>query len=86
MKGIFSDLSQQFKTKVLRNVATEEKNDRSAANLKRQSSEGLEEESKHWEAFFRSGCGHWYSLFYLRLLLSCSIFLDLRLRFNNIYI
>ena len=63
MKGILPGLSQQVKTKVLRNVATEEKNDRSAANLKQHSSEGLEEESKHWEAFFRSGCGHWYSIF-----------------------
>ena len=59
MKGILPDLSKQVKSKVLRNVSADEKNDRSAANLMQQSPEGLDEEHKHWEAFFKSGCGHW---------------------------
>jgi hypothetical protein len=59
MKGILSE-SIQSKTKFLRKVTNEEKNDRSDVNLKQQSPDELEDEHKHWEAFFKSGCGHWY--------------------------
>lgn len=46
--------------KALRPVEVAEIKDRSGAAIQTATPDELEDESKHWEAFFQSGCGSWF--------------------------
>ena len=72
--NFLAELSSSNK-KCLKSVATD---DRSALNLAaiNKSKDELDDESKHWDAFFKSGCGQWFDLIKKRTFSStfCSLF------------
>jgi hypothetical protein len=68
-------LKELSSSKPLRAIGAEDIKDRSGAALRYQTADELENEAKHWEAFFQSGCGAWFD--YIKELTFSSTFCTL---------